>query len=74
MTNISHPVLTNNTKDFQSFYESLENCISASIDKKKICTQCESWYQQMNAEYELIKIASENNVCFDLNDMVRILG
>lgn len=72
----SNNTFSSETKHFLDSYNKYQNCAStkSSYNKSSVCTDCDSSYQTLNVIYEQIKKATNNKVCFDLDDKVRQLS
>lgn len=76
--NSTSPVqnLTRNAKEFfnlsGSFDECVKNATKNSNNRSEVCTECDKNYQKLNNLFEQLKTSSNNKICFDLEDKVKV--
>ncbi|XP_059619277.1 uncharacterized protein LOC132263510 [Phlebotomus argentipes] len=65
--NVSSASLSNTTKDFYYYLESIQQCISDNKASDP-CLKCMGSYQKLNDFFDGIKKEKEDRICFDLQD------
>lgn len=63
-------VFSNETRTFNSSFHAHLECTKNASSKDSVCSDCDSSYQTLNSIYEILKKATNNKVCFDLDDQV----
>uniref|UniRef100_A0A6B2EC58 Putative conserved secreted protein n=1 Tax=Phlebotomus kandelakii TaxID=1109342 RepID=A0A6B2EC58_9DIPT len=64
-SNVSSAILSNTTRDFLFYWQSINECINGNSDP---CLMCVGHYQKLNDFYDAIKREKDDQVCFDLQD------